>query len=75
MATMLMNTDECDIGQETLLLKEYSEEAMSAWRNPQAIEASDRKRTSALKIVRSPAFAEAGDKVRIIRSTTFPLCP
>jgi hypothetical protein len=72
---MLMNTDECDIGQETLSLKEYSEETMSAWRNPQAMEASDRKRTSALKIVLSPAFAEAGDKARIIRSTTFPLCP
>ena len=75
MAAILMNTDECDIGHEALLLKEYSELAMHEWRNQQTVQASDRKRTSALKIVLSPALVEVGDKVSFLRSTALPPCP
>ena len=75
MAAILVNTDECDIGHEALLLKEYSEVAMYEWRNPQTVQASDRKRTSALKIVLSPALVEVGDKVSFLRSTALPPCP
>ena len=75
MAAVLMNTEECDIEHEALLLKEYSEEVMFAWRNPKTAEASDKKRTSALKIVLSPALAEVGDKVSFLRTTALPPCP
>jgi hypothetical protein len=75
MAALLMNTDECDIGHETLLLKEYSEVVMYELRNPRTVQASDRKRTSALKIVLSPVLVEVGDKVSFVRSTALPPCP
>jgi hypothetical protein len=75
MAAILMKTDEYDIGHEALLLKECREEVMYEWRNPQTEQASDKKRTSALKIVLSPALVEVGDKVSFFRSTDLPPCP
>jgi hypothetical protein len=75
MAAILVNTDECDIGHEALLLKENSELAMHEWRNQQTVQASDKKRTSALKMVLSPTLLEVGDEVSFLLSTALPPCP
>jgi hypothetical protein len=87
MTVILMNTEECDIGHEALLLKEYSEEVMYAGQNPQNAQlrerlvvregnhARDRERSLMAMLTLSPALVEVGDKFRLIRSTAFPPCP
>jgi hypothetical protein len=83
MVTIVMDTDGCDIGHEALLLKEYNEEVMFA-QSMRANErpvaptrncARDRERILMSLIDLSPALAEVGDGVRILRTTAIPKCP
>jgi hypothetical protein len=87
MAAVLLNTKECDIGHEALLLKEYSEDAMFAAGNQQSKQVlerfavldgnrtRDREQALMTMIAPAPALVEVGDKVSIIRSVAFPQCP
>jgi len=83
MVTIVMDTDGCDIGHEALLLKEYNEEVMFA-QSTRANErpvarvgncARDRERILLSMIALSPALAEVGDSVKILRTTAIPQCP
>jgi hypothetical protein len=87
MAAVLLNTEECDIGHEALLLKAYSEDAMFAAGNLQSKQVRerfavldgnrtrDREQALMIMIAPAPALVEVGDKVSIIRSVAFPQCP
>ena len=83
MVTIVMDTDGCDIGHEALLLKEYNEEVMfvqSAHANERPVAqtgnyARDRERNLLSLLALSPALAEVGDSVRILRTTAIPRCP
>jgi hypothetical protein len=83
MVTIVMDTDGCDIGHEALLLKEYNEEVMfaeSTRANERTVAQTanytrDRERILLSLIDLSPALAEVGDSVRILRTTAIPQCP
>jgi len=83
MVTVVMDTDGCDIGHEALLLREYNEEVMFA-QSMRANErpvaqtgnyARDRERILMSMIDLSPALAEVGDSISILRSSAIPQCP
>jgi hypothetical protein len=83
MVTIVMDTDGCDIGHEALLLKEYNEEVMfaqSTCANERLVaqtgnNARDRERVLLSLLALSPALAEVGDSVEILRTKAIPKCP
>jgi hypothetical protein len=84
MATIVMDTDECEFEGDALMLDECGDEVMCAGWNPQLAlaanstaeqinkRAKDRKRTSAAQ---SSELEEVVDRIEFVRSTAFPQCP
>ena len=87
MTTFVMDKDGCDIAHETLLLKEFGEQAGYAAPQPQravanaGVVASSNgystvvARARTLNIDLASAWNEVGDRVRLFSSSAFPKCP
>ncbi len=87
MATIVMDMDGCDIAHETLLLKEFGEQAELARKPPQGLVAkapavaSPQKysgvveRARALNIDLASACNEVGDCVSLFSPSAVPKCP
>lgn len=87
MATIVMDTDECEIAHEALLLKEFNEQMGYAGREPQLALVSANAaakntrhsyiqgRTMAFNIDLPASWHEVGDSVSLFLSSAFPKCP
>lgn len=87
MTTFVMDVDGCDIAHETLLLKEFGEQAGYAAPQPQraapntgVVASTNRystvvERARTLNIDLASAWNEVGDRVRLFSSSALPKCP